>query len=530
MGLYSSTTTTSTKTAPLSERGQEYDSLLKQLMMENLQQFGNYNVTPKTTTKYQDEGRATDLQQRIADIDAKISQRGTSNQRGVVTPGGGLNRYLQGGVAGSVGDPLQAQRDSLQRELDGIPKTTFQDYDLTKKEDPRVEAARQRFGEGSPEVQKAREQVSQDEYDKQENLAGIQKNYLQSLNKLVSGDYSYTPEQEKQIDAYIAPVRDVIKRTTDELLSTYSQSDKELRSALGDVSKEIDKTGFALDDALKAASVQYDQSGTNLMSALKTANESSRNRAKFEFDLLSQQADQQAAQQGALLGLPPGSQSEKAAALKTKTDALKQIELELNEKETAGALNIQQGVEQGKQNISLARVNIASSQGAKKEQVAQSALGLTELFTNKKEGALATQANAQIQLEQSKQNLLYGAGYGNLGAQVAAGQNGLAFQQNSQASQAALQQGLLAPITQQLGVEQQRQFAEATTTQKQNKSFFDVLQGLAGIGASVAGGVFGLGGGGGGGGGGTPAAAPVAPPINITGLFGGTNAGTQLGR
>lgn len=527
MGYNSSSTTTSTKTADLSDRGQMYDSLLQQMIVDNLKTIGGYNVTPKKKTRYADEGQASALQKKIADLDAQIA----SQPKGSRSIGqAGMSRYLQGGnnlpgglsdrsINISGGSDLQSQRDSLQRQLDSLDKTETTDFDLSKAEDPRVQAAIDRYGDNAPEVQKIRESVKVDAQQKVENNASIEREYLKNLNKLVSGDFSYTPEQEASIDQYIGPIKNVIKRTTDDLINQYGHSDKELRSALNDVSASIDKTGYATLDALAAADVQYEKSGQNLMDVLKKVNEDSTAKAKFEFDLLSQQADQKASSQAALLGLPPGSQSEKMAAMKMKTDALKSIQLDLNQKESQGALQIQSGVETGKTNIALSRVSLAQAQGEKKEGVAKTALDLTGLLNQKIESAIGARGNAEIALEQQKQSML-----GNIIPNaVAAGQAGIGFQKDLRASDIAAANSLLAPVQHNLDIEQQRTFAEATTTQKQNKSFLDSFTDILGAGASVAGGLIGLGGGGSrsGGSGGGGSGFNLAPAA-------GANAGLNL--
>lgn len=525
MGYLTSTNTTSTKTAPLSERGEMYDSILKQMLFDNLKTIGGYNVTPKNTVRYDDEGRAAGIQKQIADLDAKIASQPKDATRPAGQPGlpaniANIARYLPGGLGtaavAAFGGSLQDQRDSLQRQLDGMKKTETTDFSLTKAEDPRVQAAIDRYGDSAPEVQKIRESVKVDAQQKVENNAGIEREYLKNLNKLVSGDLSYSPEQEASIEQYIGPIRNVIKRTTDDLLTQYGESDKALRSALHDVSDQIDKTGFATLDALKAADVQYEKSGESLMGVLKKVNEDANAKAKFEFDLLSQQADQRASAQAALLGLPPGSQSEKMAAMKMKTDALKSIQLDLNAKESQGALQIQGGVEQGKMNISLSRVQLAQSQGEKKEGVAKTALDLTGLLQQKIEGAIGARGNADIALEQQKQGMLFNL----IPNAIAAGQQGLGFQSDLKSAELARQQALLNPIQHNLDVEQQRTFAEATTTQKQKKSILDATTDILGTGAAIAGAVLGTGGGG----------APKSNPVSFApvGGAGGANAGLNL--
>lgn len=496
MGWSESTSSSTVKTGELSERGKQYDQLFNTIMGEQFDNYG-YDLNFQEKTVYKDAGKANELTSKINDLESKIAAiKGNDAQ------------------AQAQKSALQNQKANIQSQLDGMEKSIVKDFDLKEKVDPRVQAAIDKYGEGSPQAMQIQEQLKSDELAKLDALGSIDKTWVKNLNKFSSGDMSYTPEQEQQIDAFIGPIKNVINQTTNDLLAQYKDSDKMLRDALGDLSAEINKTGYDVSSALEAASVQYEQSGKTLFGVLKEVNSSNYAKAKFEFDLLSQKADTQAAQQGALLGLPPGSQSEKVAAMKMKTDALKSIELDLAAKEAAGALAIQQGVEQGKQSISLAKVNLAESQGGKKEKVAENAFGLTELLTNKIEGVMGNKANAEIGLAQKKSDMLFGAAYGNLPGQIQAGQQGLAFaQQQKDAKNANLQQ-LLNSAGGQLGVEQQRQLAETTTTQKKTPSFLDSFTDILGAATSVAGTVMGfpgLGGGGSGGGGGGGAPQTYSP-------------------
>lgn len=472
-----STTTTTVETAPLSERGESYDSLYWSMLEQNMKDNG-YSMASTTKTKYSDQGAASQLQSQIANLDQQIAQAVSSGQ-------------------GNVG-ALQKQKANLQKQLDGMDKVTYEDWSVEKMPDIRLQNAIEKYGENSAQANAIRNQLRQEEVFKAESLAGTEKAWLQNLNKYVKGDYSYTQEQYNQLNKFISPVKNIIIKTTDDLISRYWEDDAMLRDSLNEVSYQIDQTGYAVGDALQAASVQMDKSGATLMDTLKTVNDSNRAKAKFEFDLLSEKADQQAAQQAAMLGLPPGSMAERLAAQKTKTNALQGIELNLAAAEAAGALNIQSGVEQGKKEIALAKVGFEQSQGAKREDVAKQGVGLTQLLTNKLDQAVGAKGNALINLEQQFQDLLYGAAYGNLPGQIQAGQQGLAFDTAQKAAKQQMQSQLLGQVAQQLGVEQQRTFAETTTTQKQDKGFLDAFTDILGAGASLAGSIYGMAGGGGG--------------------------------
>lgn len=420
MGLCSSESTTTVKTAELSDYGKQMQGLFESVAIANLEKFGGYEITEK---------------------DGK--------------------------------------------------------YTITEKPPAELQYAIEKYGANSPEVEKLKDELHQKEIDKLAAQDEVEGNFVKDLNKFLKGDYSYTDEQYQQIDKYIAPVKDLILKTSDDLLNKYKEDKSLLTSSLDDLVTQIDKTGFDVTSALEAAGVQYEKSGATLMDTLKKVNDSSYNKAKFEFDLLSQKADEQAAVQASMLGLPPGSQAEHVASMKMKTDALKSIELSLAEKEAMGNLDIQKNVEAGKQQISLAKVQLAESQGGKKEDVSKMKFSLAQLFANKEEEALGTKGNALINLEQQKQNLLYGAGYGNLASQIQGGAAGLAALKANKANDIALQSSLLSPIAHLLDTEQQTAMANTTTKTKQKPSLLNTITDVIGAGASLASIPLGFGGGGG---------------------------------
>ncbi len=481
MGMCGSETTTTVTTGDMSSRGLSYDTMYSEMLKSNLREFGDYEINTEQKFEYQDQPRADRLFASLADRQKQIDAANASGDT-------------------RLASSLQAQQDKDQRELDGIKRTPYFDYNLKKKEDLRVQSAIARYGEDSPQVRAARIQVQTEQVAKVESLAATEGNWLKNVKKFTSGDYSYTPTQYNQISKFITPIQEIIKKTTDDLLAQYGSDDTMLRDALNRVSSEIDKTGFAVGDALQAAQVQIEKSGATLMDTLKGVNESSFAKAKFQFDLLSEKADIKTAQQAAMLGLPPGSQAEKIAASKIKNDALKQIELDLASQTAQGTMNIQSGVEQGKQQISLARVDLAQTQGGKKEGVAQQGFGLTQFLTQKIDQTIGQRGNALVNAEQQRQQMLYGAAYGNLPQQIQAGQSALAFDKAQKAADQQMQQQLLGSVAQQLGIEQQRSFAETTTKQETKKGFLDAFTDILGAGASLAGSIYGMAGGGGGGG------------------------------
>lgn len=472
-----STTETKVKTGDLSARGKSYESLFSGMLMSNLSENG-YDVTPSEKTTWNDPDQANMFQGKIGDLQAKMAKIDEDIATKPIT-GAQDSRVIEK-------QNLQRQIDNNQSKLDKIGKVTYTDYKIEKKPDPRVQQAIEKFGENSPEATTMMAQVKQEEVDKASSMASVEKSYLKNLQKFVSGDMSYTDEQKKQVETYVAPIKDVIMSTTDTLLKQVGDDDQALRGEMNKISLEIDKTGFAVDDALKAASIQIDKTGATLMDTLKGVNDSNRARYKFEQDLMFQQIDQHNAQQAAMLGLPPGSNLEKFQNAKMKNDALKSLDLDLAQSEAQGALNIQSYVGGEREKISMSKVALAEAQGQKKEGLAGMGLNIAERTAGKTEDILGARGNALLALEQNKQGQLQNLAYGGIPSLLSAATGGMAFDANMKAQNQQLQAGAMAPVTQQLGVEQQRQFAETDTTQKTNKGFLDTFSDILGMGAGVA--------------------------------------------
>lgn len=477
-----STTETTVKTGELSAQGEEWQSLLKGMITSNLEEQG-YKLNPKQVTKYADQGKydnlskkITDYQTQMADIDKKIAEKPA--RAGAFDPHA----------------PLQAEKARIQSQIQltedqrsKIKSTTYTDYGIEKLPDIRVQDAIDKYGAESPQAIDAAKMVKQEKVDQAASLADVNKNYLKSLQKLVSGDYSYTPEQKDQIDKYFAPIKDVIMDSTTKLLNQVGDDDMALGAKLNDISNQIDKTGFKVGDALAAASIQMDKNKTGLLDTLKAVNDSTSAKYKFQQDLMFQQIDKQTAQQAAMLGLPPGSQLEQYQRNKMKVDASTQLSLELNAREAAGAMGIEQQSAQDKKQIAFSYVALAESQGAKQEDVAKAAYDLSTQTFGKKEGILGMQQSALTQMEQQRQAQLMSAAFGGLNNQISAGSGGLAFQQNMLGQTQNRQISGMAPVTQQLGVEQQRTFAETDTTERKSGGFLSSLGSILGMAAGAAG-------------------------------------------
>src|SRR3990167_9318227 len=267
---YTSSTQTSTsksKTAPLSSSGESWNSLFEGIALADLEEFGGYDVVGEEKTEWSDKNKAATIQARIDDNRKRLDQITKSPSKLSGTrpiPGGG--RYGQAAPP-SESAMIMKSIEKDQKELDKLGKKTYTDYKLTKKEDPRVLAAIEKYGADSPEVSGIRADMKSAEVFKAEALADVEADYLKNLKKMSSGDFSYTDEQKAQVDAYIGPVRDIINKTTDSLLAESASGGKNLREEMAKIGTAIDQTGFDILDALKAADIQVQKSESCLVNS-----------------------------------------------------------------------------------------------------------------------------------------------------------------------------------------------------------------------------------------------------------------------
>lgn len=485
LGLFSSskTETSSATAADLSAKGMEYEQLYNILLQGYLDQVG-YDVKIEQKETYKDEKKASGIQAKIDSAQANLTAIESQLASYPSAPKYSDPKFREYqkllGQKTSLTQQVNTQKEQLAKQ----PKETYSDFTTVKKEDLRVQSAIDKYGANSKEAEAARSKVAAENLFKTEAMADVTKNYLTSLKKFTSGDMSYTAEQKKAVDKLIDPVKKVLMKTTDDLLTKYKDDYSLMTAELDKIGEQITKTNYDVESALAAAQVQIEKGGENLFSVLEKANESSFERSKFEFDLLSEQIDRQVDDTNALLGLPPTSQSAIIQKAKLKDDALRSIQLNLAEQTAKGALSIQAGVEEGKNKISLARVGLAETTGAKREGLAATQADFLNSFLGKEESVYAARSDALVGLEQERSKQLYNASTGNVMNILSAGQSGLNFE-TAQKSQGLSQLGgAMGATSDPLSFEKNLQTYEGTrkTTATAQPSFFDSLTDVASVG------------------------------------------------
>jgi len=509
MGYFSSSTTQKTEIAPPSPEELEYMSVLNGLMLSQIAEAGYIPKAVEKTT-YQDESKANSYKAQISTIDKQIAELKKDIEINPIRPGG--TPGWRGASTGDIQDgrarqlnQLEGEKFKVQQELNAIPQTTFTDYTIEKEEDPRVRDAIEKYGPDAQQVRDMRAQISQEEVYSAESSAQITKDYLDKMKKLVNGDYSYTDQQKAQTAKYFEPIRETLTKTTDLLLDEADTNQANLFEYVNSYMNEIERTGIDTLDALNASLIQVEKSGQELMKIAQGVNEKYENKAKFEFDLLSQQADEKAANQAALLGLPPGSMVEKKQASAMKYNALQSVLLDMELQEANRALGVAEKTEGDKKQISLAKADLALQQGGKKEALAGTSLNIAQQAGQQKMNAKSAYAQSLLGIEQDQMNLLYNAAVGQLPQQASAAQGYMGFGEQMQSSNIG-QLNTPADIARSgYQTEAQKQMAQTTTTTTSRPSVFSSIAGGIGALSGAAQGIMS----------GIGAMNPVAPIVKI---------------
>lgn len=475
----SSTTTSKSKTAPLSAAGESADSAIAAMFEYNMAEYGNVDIIKTPTTKYADQSKADQYNKQIdfynaelqkIDMDLKDNPAKTSGYKGgSSTSDSRLKRKQE----------IEKKLFKAQDGLAGIQQITFDSYEFKEKEDIRVTDAREKYGEDSAEFQSMQKSIQQEKVDRVASYAEVETNFLKNLKIATSDD-----ELGKMTAKWFGPIKETINVMANSLLSQANETDVSLREELGKINQAIDQTGLEFDSALEAAAVQIENSGETMMNVLSKALSSREEKYKFELDYLNNQADKKAAQLGALYGYPPGSPQERAQAEKMKQDNLTAVSLEMASMEAEGALGIQAETEAGKKQLSLANVDFVLSQGSKKEELAKTSFDIAANTANKKENILANKYSSLLGVDNAEQQIRTSGFFGV--APTATG--AMAFDQNQAGSNVALSNQLMAPMNAQWNIEQQRTFAEAKnkSTQTSSPSIFSAISSGLGMGASAA--------------------------------------------
>lgn len=488
------------------------------LMMEvNAAQILNAGYIPEkqTVTKYNDEGKAKGIEAQIATTQERINvlqEQVSKYEQDMRTTGYAFGVETRLNSAKNELNAALRQKNSLQGQLTNIGQTTYDDYTLVKKTDPRIqqmqiEAANKKTGGGAdkliqefgydskelreflkkegytPEVVSMEKQILDEEVSMMSMETDVTRNWMTAINKLITGDIAIDPQQKAAMAEYYKPIKAVVEQTTSELLNQQDANDDALFEQINKISQQIDQTGYDYFSFLEGAQVQMEESGRSLIESAEAVNQSLEAKAKFEFDLVSKELERKVAVESALLGEAPNSSRSQKRLLNAKQDALAKIVLDLDAQNAERILGIQSGVEQGKINISLEKAGFTKDQGAKREGLAALGFDVIKESGQSKMGIKSAQANELINLEKAQSDALFGVTYGNLANSIGASSAGLNMGDRNRAFGADILGSTANIPSIMLGQEAQARAGQATTTQTSSPSFGAQLFG--GLGSAV---------------------------------------------
>lgn len=512
MGFFSSKSTQKTTYDPKIGDQLEWEDLQKEQYFAGLE-AARMDIEEKEITKYANEQEANKIKSQISNADAQIYKLEQDLKAFESNPpmqkGSGAYGAKREELAGKIGR-MKADKSIYEGQLASQKQVTYTDYTLVKREDPRIENMMyenankngevdrlvSQYGMGSKEVKdfikqrgdgqnvtQAREQIRAEEGNLASLESSAQKEYLTNVNKILAGDIEPNEETKAQIKEMFAPIANVIKSATADMMAQADSFGTNMMAEWQKIGEEIDKTGFDVFSALEAAAVQVEKSGKTLLSVVEDVNKSEWNKAKFEFDLLSRKADESSAKQMALLGLAPGSEQEKARSAKMKQEALAGVLLNLEERAAGRALGIQGATEQGKIDISLARVNLAENQGAKKEALAKLGFDTKSFVEQTKLGIKGAEAQGLIDLSKAEAETGYNVGYGNIATALGATGGALNLGRGNATIDQGLALGGAGIAASAAGAEQAARAGQATVTTTSNPSLFSSI--ASGIGTGI---------------------------------------------
>lgn len=410
--MCSNTTTNKTELPEPTDEELKMLAFQEALIEANLREQG-FDMETVETQVFENPARVSSLENSVESL---ISER-ERVQAELTRAQGEVNKnVLQERLAG-VDSQLRKAREDLENEQAKV--TTSYDIDISKAEDPRVQALLDK-GKRS-EANALREELSSQELSFLDQKDAITAGFLDAAEKVLTGDLSITSQQEAQIKAiqekYRDPImnmigdikeqigitRDTTLESLGDELDVINTTFSKVSDALDAVGQQIDQTGFEVEEALIQAEATAQKNGVNMTEALQQTIAASR--ALAEQNLFETTRDLRIANAELAVGL--GRESTDEAFVRDLNEnllsAVKSTELNLAVQEATGVLGIQQNLANVLQDIANFRTDFASEQGKKREGLAGARASLEEETGLRREGVAGrvtdTKQSAGLRLE-----------------------------------------------------------------------------------------------------------------------------------
>lgn len=519
----SSSKTSKTELPPPTE--EELKAMAQQsALIEFYANEAGYEMSEKKVATYENpalvetyQKTVDDLSTRISEIDAQIAQYQKSSNSTNSAKIQQLTNEKQ-----KLGGQLNQANSNLQSEMKKA--TTTYDYDFIEKPDPRVEKLQQ---EGKrAEAEALKQELSQKKLDQLDQEDRINSAYLDAVEKLVTGDFSITAEQEAQakqfgelykepIMAALSQLKSEIGLTADQTFSSLKKEEAQVMTnksaisgALNQLESRIKQTGLDVEDALVEAEARANQNGIDMNSALDLSIETSRKLAENNLFEVTKDIRVKNARLASATGRATTDSNLVERLNQEVLDVVKSTELNLANMAATGKLQVSEKTADALMGIADYRVNLRSTQGQKLEGLDLTRAQMEENTGNQLSAIRGKETQATIDKGLKLEDVArMRAGVEEAGSKVSTGLRLNAAQPTTilEAGGAAINtlntldtsvtQSWMdranQNVSQQIASEQGIRKAQPTTTETSSPSIFEGIMSSIGVGASGAGSILG---------------------------------------
>lgn len=374
--MYDKTTTSGF--GDMTPQEQEFMKMLQETLLPNyLNQAGFVTNAKQTTFKESDEYKR---------LTRNLAEAKKNPSKGDPYANGAYNPNAEGGAN------IRAAQRALDEAEKNFKSTTT--YDIRTKESENLEYLRDTYGENSSQYKEAKKTERLDKVGAEKTQNEIMKKYQENTLKYMNGDFSITPEQEKNIQENFKDVKAGVE-------SMYKDTMDETMKAYGDFTKVAGENGMTTRDALGAVGAQIEQTGINMNKALDNVVSTRQALLKQGIEDATGEITKQVATKAAQLGRDPSDPEFENDMKDTIARQVKQGNLELGSMEAQARLGIEERTGSGLEGVANrqaeGRINAAMTKGQQNLNVEQ---GILNQRVEQGSGGLATGINLGQQTTQ----------------------------------------------------------------------------------------------------------------------------------
>lgn len=374
-----------------------------------------------------------------------------------------LNNWLQGNWTGNA-TKSPAGYDSLMTAMAGALveqagydlNITYDEngtpqYNVTKKEDPRVQQLIDKYGADSSQVSDERNKIAEQSSYTADAKDNIDRLYYDKVQRILSGDMSLTPSQDSFVNQQVADRNKVAYGAYQALMSDINSTEGNVDAKLGEwnnlitqgkisIGNALDVLGTVVDtgegkfkEAVKGLSAQIENTNLTAGQAMEQSIAQARELANIG---LNEQATR-IYQQAALLGRSPSDTQIQRSVMDNiqkvnvslgvaESEQRKGLALDTGAKREAVAssmANYEERLSQARQGIQQQRVALEQATQGSYQNIAALRAQLSENTGLRREAATAGYGNNQNAIATDASNMRYNLAALLPAQQVAAGQN-----------------------------------------------------------------------------------------------------------